>query len=514
MTEKSAQIVILGMHRSGTSVVTRLTNLMGAYFGSDSVHLGYNEENERGFWERTDVMTANKVFLRSVDRPWPDAEDYGSLSFFDGTVNPGARIVFEKSMNSILETMNLQRPWVVKDPRFCLTAPALFGLLDAPICVHVIRHPVAVAFSMRHRTGIPIQHAIGFWEMYNISALRASDGLPRLIVDFDKLCSNPVEETNRYFHQLRQFTGKQLSLPRKSEIEGYFSGKLVHHRNTADLESDYLTTKQANLHHSMVDNSILEGDSYPDLSNAARELIADYEKLRSMEMDLEKVEAIGTMTEAMIGSLKDDLHLQLEGMTQAMQQRLDQLEQQLRNSESGYQEHLEILNSSLVEEKSANQAHQEQIRSLEQQTLSLQQSIASLNSDLEQAVAARNELQGALEQKSDMVRQLAGLVDQLDSHLRVLFSSATWNIGYKIMQAYRKACFWKNRAYLLNHMTPSYFRNMVETNPAYRLFAQEDGVVTGHVELKNSINGQGLVHDIEVALQQLWRNTDTSAPYN
>ena len=29
------QIIVLGMHRSGTSLVTRLINMMGAYFGPE-----------------------------------------------------------------------------------------------------------------------------------------------------------------------------------------------------------------------------------------------------------------------------------------------------------------------------------------------------------------------------------------------------------------------------------------------------------------------------------------------
>ena len=53
------QLIVLGMHRSGTSVLARLLNLMGAYFGPEGSSTGANEENHKGFWERRDVRNLN-----------------------------------------------------------------------------------------------------------------------------------------------------------------------------------------------------------------------------------------------------------------------------------------------------------------------------------------------------------------------------------------------------------------------------------------------------------------------
>ena len=57
------QLIILGMHRSGTSMVTRLVNMMGAYFGPEGVSLGANDENPKGFWERRDVLDLDEALL-------------------------------------------------------------------------------------------------------------------------------------------------------------------------------------------------------------------------------------------------------------------------------------------------------------------------------------------------------------------------------------------------------------------------------------------------------------------
>ena len=45
------QLIVLGMHRSGTSVLARMLNLMGAYFGAEGASTGASKENPKGFWD-------------------------------------------------------------------------------------------------------------------------------------------------------------------------------------------------------------------------------------------------------------------------------------------------------------------------------------------------------------------------------------------------------------------------------------------------------------------------------
>ena len=64
------QILVFGMHRSGTSMVSRLLNMMGIYFAPEGVSNGANEENPKGFWERRDVRALNDMVLRSTGADW------------------------------------------------------------------------------------------------------------------------------------------------------------------------------------------------------------------------------------------------------------------------------------------------------------------------------------------------------------------------------------------------------------------------------------------------------------
>ncbi|HJP99138.1 MAG TPA: hypothetical protein VJ862_11295, partial [Rhodanobacteraceae bacterium] len=63
-------ILVLGMHRSGTSAVTRCLNLLGAEVGSKL--LPPAEDNRSGFWEHAEVVAVHEELLGDLDRVWHD----------------------------------------------------------------------------------------------------------------------------------------------------------------------------------------------------------------------------------------------------------------------------------------------------------------------------------------------------------------------------------------------------------------------------------------------------------
>ena len=66
------QIIVLGMHRSGTSITTRLINMMGAYFGPESSVGEITIDNPKGFWERPEVFKLNESILAAQGCSWHD----------------------------------------------------------------------------------------------------------------------------------------------------------------------------------------------------------------------------------------------------------------------------------------------------------------------------------------------------------------------------------------------------------------------------------------------------------
>ena len=184
------QLIILGMHRSGTSSVTRLLNLAGAWFGEPGDATGANEENPRGFWERRDVREVCDGLLHDAGFDWWRLD-----GFAVGRLPKDSVERRREAMAAVVDRLAPHAPWVIKEPRLCLLLPALLPVLDDPVCVHVTREPLEVAHSIEARNGLPVTAGLALWEMYTVRALEASSGLRRLHVRHEDVMADPVGTT-------------------------------------------------------------------------------------------------------------------------------------------------------------------------------------------------------------------------------------------------------------------------------------------------------------------------------
>src|SRR5687767_13467578 len=131
------QIAILGMHRSGTSVVARLLNMMGCYHSPEGVGNNYSPDNPKGYWERLDVIELNTEALQAMGNDWDEVSNF-SLS----RLKDQARGRFNSRGRGIILSMDGHRPWFIKDPRLCLLFPLWREFLEVPVCLLVTRHPL------------------------------------------------------------------------------------------------------------------------------------------------------------------------------------------------------------------------------------------------------------------------------------------------------------------------------------------------------------------------------------
>ena len=114
------QLIVLGMHRSGTSSVTRLLNLAGAYFGPEGIATDPNEENPKGFWERRDVRAVCDGLLHGGGYDWWRVAD-----FSPDNIPEDVRAERLEEFRRIVFHLDAHRPWVMKEPRLCLLLPIL-----------------------------------------------------------------------------------------------------------------------------------------------------------------------------------------------------------------------------------------------------------------------------------------------------------------------------------------------------------------------------------------------------
>jgi hypothetical protein len=64
------QFIVLSMHRSGSSVASRLLNMMGLYLGAEDSMMLPQSDNSVGFWERQDVADINDLVLSRYGASW------------------------------------------------------------------------------------------------------------------------------------------------------------------------------------------------------------------------------------------------------------------------------------------------------------------------------------------------------------------------------------------------------------------------------------------------------------
>jgi hypothetical protein len=195
--DKSTAICILGMHRSGTSSITRAINLLGVYLGED-VKLGSpGPDNLKGFWEHLEIRDVQTRLLARLNRKWDTV-----VPLPDGWLQSEAVRPFKDELSSLVAANFSTHPlWGWKEPQSCLLVPLWRDILK-PMqtnlsCVFVVRNPADVAGSLIARNSLPFNVALGIWFHYNIVALKDAAGLPIVFLSYEQLLAAWEPELRR-----------------------------------------------------------------------------------------------------------------------------------------------------------------------------------------------------------------------------------------------------------------------------------------------------------------------------
>ena len=201
----SNAIIVLGMHRSGTSLLAEIIYRWGAYAGDPEDLIQAGQWNERGHWEFKPLVLLNSTLLASLDSDWclPPAE--GSDSILQSRASEAW---FKTNASSLISDMELRGgPWLWKDPRLCILLPFWKQLLDATYVISV-RNPAEVATSLLKRNGMPTSAALLLWQYYMLSLLANTKGTARKIfIQYDALVARSHEEFNRLINFLDTHCG-------------------------------------------------------------------------------------------------------------------------------------------------------------------------------------------------------------------------------------------------------------------------------------------------------------------
>lgn len=146
MPDVRPPILVVGMHRSGTSLVTRMVETLGLFVGADL------ERNHESRW----FMGRNEGVLRSVGATWDEPGPVDRVLADPERAVARLRRAWRSPSRARYTGLRrlAGRPWGWKDPRTTLTAPLWLELFPDGRVVHVVRHGVDVAASLVHRNHI------------------------------------------------------------------------------------------------------------------------------------------------------------------------------------------------------------------------------------------------------------------------------------------------------------------------------------------------------------------------
>jgi len=220
-------VLVLGMHRSGTSALTRVMNLLGIPLGDDL--LQPQDDNSNGFWEHTAAVEIHENLLAALGRNWHDVREMP-----EGWLEHSAtETAISEIVALVSREMRGQSLWAVKDPRMCRLLPVWVAALDRlkirARAVIAVRDPREVALSLHKRDGWTLGHAYLMWIQHFMEALTASSSIPRAVVGYTQL----LEDWRQVMGQAAASLG--LAWPNAftdvgQEIDGFLNPQDQHQR--------------------------------------------------------------------------------------------------------------------------------------------------------------------------------------------------------------------------------------------------------------------------------------------
>jgi hypothetical protein len=225
---RNSALLVLGMHRSGTSALAGMLSLCGADPGP-SLMPGVAGVNPKGFWEHQEIVAIHERLLGMLHSAWDDERPLPSSWWQLPEV-----AVFRDEILTVLRRDFAASPlWLLKDPRLCRLLPLWLDMLEeldvTPHFVICLRHPGEVAMSLERRDGISAARATLLWLQHLVDGERGTRNLPRLVVAYEQLLAD-------WRATLQQIAARlSIALPlddaAADRIDAFLEPALRHHRH-------------------------------------------------------------------------------------------------------------------------------------------------------------------------------------------------------------------------------------------------------------------------------------------
>jgi len=185
----SQALLVLGMHRSGTSALTGMLELLGITLAGEL--LAEESYNEKGLFENKRINLFHERLLGELQSSWDDPLPLSPDWLRSAT---GAAALAEALTIIEEDLVSAAQLFAVKDPRMCRFLPLWQKALEAtavqPAALLCLRHPDEVSASLQRRDGFPRLKSLLLWLTYSLDAEHGTRQMPRSVVLYDDLLAD------------------------------------------------------------------------------------------------------------------------------------------------------------------------------------------------------------------------------------------------------------------------------------------------------------------------------------
>jgi len=265
-TPNRVALLVLGMHRSGTSAFSGVLSELGC--DQPATKMTPRPDNERGYFESQKIHLFHNKLLESAGTSW---DSYGKIGT-NWFTSPREAEYHAKALVVLEEEFGTSALFVLKDPRICRLMPFWKDVLEdygcRPLVAHIHRNPLQVAASLEARDGFPRDLSLLIWLRHVLEAEHGSRELPRFFTSYARLLANWSGVTKALQEQL------DLSLPRFNntaarKVEAFLSADLKHQTDPAEkLVENPLISEWVRRAYMILDRWATEGenpDDHPEL---------------------------------------------------------------------------------------------------------------------------------------------------------------------------------------------------------------------------------------------------------
>jgi len=228
-------LLVLGMHRSGTSAFTRVFNLLGADL--PTTLLPPKADNRLGFWESPELVILHDEILASAGTTWDDWTRFNPGWY----QSPLAMRFRERLLAYLVQDFGASAFFVIKDPRMCRLVQLWRETCEEfGACIKVviaIRNPLEVAQSLRQRDGLTPAMCHLMWLRHTLGAIQDTKGLARCVVSYDALLRDWRDAVATISQRL-PLTWPRYSPSVEAEIDAFLGLEERHHVHAKGHNND------------------------------------------------------------------------------------------------------------------------------------------------------------------------------------------------------------------------------------------------------------------------------------